>query len=156
MKEIRSYGLHHLGLLAGILVAFYTAGVHSDPIAEPLALHGIMEQMGERMQAITDGISRQEWQQVEQSAREIAEHPQPPFGEKLRILSFAGSRVTDFKQYDGETRQVAKELALLAGEQNGSAVIIAFSTLQTSCLVCHQKFRGDFQRHFYGQQSKRQ
>ena len=40
----------------------------------------------------------------------IAGHPQPPLGEKIRILMFAGTDTGKFKEYDEKTHQTARAL----------------------------------------------
>jgi len=116
---------------------------------KPLALRKIMSDLGENMQVITDGISRENWKLVEKTASQIADHPQPPFVERIKILSFVGSNVNQFKGYDNKTHNAAIALDKAARRKDGHKVITAFSILQNTCLACHQKFRKSFQEHFY-------
>jgi len=126
------------------------AGAWSDSNStESLALRKIMSDMGKNMQVITDGISREDWKLVEKAALQLAEHPQPPFTEKIRILSFVGSDVSIFKEHDKKTHDTAIALGGAAAEEDGSRVISVFSSLQNTCLTCHQRFRKSFQEHFY-------
>jgi len=120
--------------------------------AEPLALQMIMQEMGRNMQIVTDAISREDWELVAKAAPLIADHPQPPLAEKLRILSFAGTDAGRFKSLDGQTHQAAMELKEAAVEEDGIGAIAKFAALQTGCLACHQSFRKTFREHFYGQQ----
>lgn len=117
----------------------------------PLALRKIMQDMGKNMQAITDGISREDWDMVARVAPLIADHPQPPLTEKMRILSFVGSDAGKFRSYDEKTHQAAQALEQAAVRSDGKAVISSFATLQNSCLACHQSFRKPFLEHFYVQ-----
>jgi len=116
---------------------------------EPLMLRQIMRDMGTEMQVIVDAISRENWKTVETSALKIASHPQPPFTEKLRILSFSGSNISQFKQYDSNTHNIAKQLSQTANEKDSYGVTSAFYDLQNACLACHQHFRKAFIKHFY-------
>lgn len=122
----------------------------STDSTESLALRKIMQDMGKNMQAITDGISREDWALVEQNAVLLADHPQPPLGEKIRILMFAGSHLSRFKAYDSKTHEAAKGLAEVATNEDSYGVIQAFAELQKTCLDCHQTFRQTFLQHFYG------
>ncbi|MFZ5510200.1 MAG: cytochrome c [Pseudomonadota bacterium] len=122
--------------------------------AEPLVLQKIMKDMGRNMQLVTDGISREDYEAVEQAAVAIADHPQPPLGEKARIIGFIGSNMGRFKAYDGETHDNAMTLAKAAREKNGQGAIDAFHKLQGSCLACHTAFRKPFVDHFYGGSDK--
>lgn len=119
--------------------------------AKPLALRKIMQDLGKNMQVIADGISREDWEMVAEVAPLIAEHPQPPLAEKMRILSFVGSDAAKFKSHDERAHQAAQVLEQDAVRSNGQSVISSFATLQNSCLACHQSFRKPFLEHFYGQ-----
>ena len=122
----------------------------ASPAAEPLALQRVMKDMGRNMQVIVDGISREDYAVVEKAALAIADHPQSPAGEKMRILSFVGSNTARFKAFDGETHDNAMALARVSKSGNGEDAIASFQKLQSSCLACHQAFRKPFIDHFYG------
>ena len=119
--------------------------------AKPLELRRIMQDMGKNMQVITDGISREDWEMVVRAAPLIADHPQPPLAEKMRIMAFIGADMGRFKGYDEKTHQAAKVLEQAAMRGDGPAVISSFAALQNGCLACHQSFRKPFVDHFYGQ-----
>lgn len=120
-----------------------------DTPAQPLALRKIMRDMGKNMQAITGGISSEDWDLVTKFAPLIAVHPQPPPEEKVRIVTFFGAEMGRFKGLDEKSSQAAQELEQSAKRRDGPAVIGAFATLQNSCLACHQSFRKPFKEHFY-------
>jgi len=122
--------------------------------AEPLELQKVMKELGKNMQVVTDGISREDWELVAKTAPLIAAHPQPPVSEKMRIMKFMGPEMSNFKALDGETHEAAHGLEHAAHEKNGQKVIAAFQQVQTTCLNCHQTFRGKFVEHFYGSASK--
>lgn len=117
----------------------------------PLELRRIMRDMGDEMKVITGAISHEDWALVAKTAPKIADHPQPPFSEKIRILAFAGTDISQFKDLDGKTHAAAKVLGEVAVREDGHAVIDSFSALQQTCLACHQRFRTAFQEHFYGE-----
>ncbi len=137
----------------GALLASTCLQVWADDAgkAKPLALRKIMQDLGKNMQGVTDGISREDWEMVEKIAPLIADHPQPPLTEKMRILKFVGADVGKFRGYDEKTHQAAQALEQAAVRSDGQAVILSFATLQNSCLACHQSFRKPFLEHFYGQ-----
>ncbi|MFH2212645.1 MAG: cytochrome C [Pseudomonadota bacterium] len=128
----------------------------SAQAAEPLALQQIMKDLGKNMQVITDGISRGDWELVEKTAPLIADHPTPPFSEKLRILGFVGTNMDKYKEYDGETHGHAQAVGKTAKAKDGRGVILAFEKLQTSCYNCHSEFRKSFVAHFYGKKEASQ
>lgn len=78
--------------------------------AKQIVLRTIMLELNKNMQTVTDAISREDGEQMAKTAPLIADHPQPPLSEKVRILSFAGSDASKFKSFDKQTHQAAKEL----------------------------------------------
>ncbi len=108
---------------------------------EPLTLRAVMQDMGRHMQSISDGISREEWAQVEKSANSIAAHPQPSAPEKVRIMNFLGADMGKFKAHDNATHKAAQAISDAAAKGDGGGVIDAFRDTQTACLNCHREFR---------------
>ena len=145
--------INRKALIAGVVIFMTSnqtfAEIPAEPV-KPLALQNIMRDMGKNMQAITYGVSREDWALVEKTAPLIADHPEPPLGEKVRILAFVGRDIMRFKNYNDETLEAARVLGEAAARKNGYAVISHFATLQNSCLMCHKSFREPIQQHFYG------
>lgn len=141
--------------MAVVVAIASSAGRHAWADAnagtEPMQLRRIMQELGKNMQAVTDGISREDWRLVADTAPRIAEHPQPPLAEKVRILAFVGSDAGRFRRFDEQTHQAARTMEQAAKQGDGQAVVAAFATLQNSCLACHQNFRKPFVEHFHGQ-----
>lgn len=125
------------------------AGAARAPDAS--ALRTIMRELGRDMQVVTDGIAREDWALVAKTAPRLAEHPQPPLAEKMRVLGFLGNDAGAFRQHDARTKQAARALGQAAQRRDGEAVIASFATLQRSCLACHQRFRQPFVEHFHAQ-----
>jgi len=143
-------------LVAGIAIIIVCGQAFAETAAnsttgsiEPLALRKIMQDMGENMQTIADGISREDWELVEITAPQIADHPRPPLSERARIMAFVGADVSKFKGFDGKTHEAARVLGEAAARKDGYAIISNFATLQNTCLMCHQSFRKSIQEHFY-------
>jgi len=86
------------------------AGTVSEQPSEPLVLKKIMQDMGENMQVIVDGISREDWELVEKTTPLIANHPQPLMEERVKVLSFINKDASKFKSYDGKTHESAVAL----------------------------------------------
>lgn len=137
-------------LAAAAALAGSPALAEGESAVRPLELQKIMKELGRNMQAVTDGISREDWALVEKTAPLIADHPQPPLLEKTRIIGFVGSDMGKFKGYDQKTHEAAHALGQAARNRDGAAVIAAFQTLQTGCYNCHREFRKPFVEHFYG------
>lgn len=142
-----------VNLLASTCVLLSASAVNA---AEPLALQKIMKDLGRNMQTIVDGISRENWDSVEKAALLIADHRQPPFSEKIRIMDFVSTNMAKFKAYDGETHDPAQAVRKAAKARNGQGVISSFQELQTGCYNCHTEFRKAFVEHFYGRNDSAQ
>ncbi len=132
-----------------LLAAGAPALAEAEPVP-PLALRGIMQDLGRHMQTVTLGISREDWTLVEKTAPLIAQHPQPPLMEKTLILAFVGTDMGKYKSHDHKTHAAAHALAQAAKNKDGVAAIAAFQSVQTGCYGCHQEFRKPFVEHFYG------
>ena len=109
-----------------------------------------MKDLGSNMQTVTGAVSMEDWPLIEKTARLIADHPQPPMSEKLRIIAFLRTDMSRFKGYDGEVHKAAEAMGEAAKAKDGQAVIASFNTVQTACYGCHKDFRPQFLRHFYG------
>ena len=140
-------------VLVASLMGIALTAAHAQA-AEPLELRKIMKDLGKSMEIVTDGISREDWSLVEKTSYLIAEHPQPPLPEKMRIITFMGSNMSKFKRFDEQTHEAANEMAAAAQEKHGQKVISAFQKIQSSCLGCHQAFRPEFVANFYWKAAK--
>lgn len=141
------------GMIGALLATVSAISWADDATAnQPLALRKIMQDLGLHMQTITDGISRGDWALIAKVAPLVADHPQPPLGEKMRIMGFVGTNTPKFKAYDNQTHEHAQEVGDAAKAKDGAGVILAFQKLQTSCYNCHSEFRKPFVAHFYGRQ----
>jgi hypothetical protein len=156
--SVNQFGKTWAAGVAGALLVTASGSSWADNNAEasPLALRRIMQDLGRHMQTITDGISRGDWILVETTAPLVADHPQPPLGEKMRILGFVGTHMDKFKSYDEVTHAQALALGKAAKAKEGQGVILAFQQLQTSCYNCHSEFRKPFVQHFYSQKEANQ
>lgn len=152
MKYERTFKMTIATGLIGTLLATVSSMSWADANADaaPLALRQVMKDLGKNLQAITDGVSREDWELVAKIASLIADHPQPPLGEKMRILSFVGTNMGKYKAYDDATQEQAQAVGKAAKAKDGPGVILAFQKLQTSCHNCHSEFRKPFVAHFYG------
>ena len=140
------------GILAFFIVVLTSVQAFTEVLAdpvEPLELQKIMQSMGKNMQLITDGISREDWGLVEKTAPLIANHPQPPIFEKMKIFAYINTDMGAFKSFDEKTHEAAKILGKTAASKDGHAIIADFATLQDTCLMCHERFRKPFRKYFY-------
>ena len=114
-----------------------TTWADETPPKNAMVLRQIMQELDNNMQLTNHAISREDWDVVAKTALLIAEHPEPPFGEKLRIMMFFGRDISRLKQLDGQTHQAAKNLATEAKTGNRQNIMRSFNTLEQSCTNCH-------------------
>ncbi|MFO7527271.1 MAG: cytochrome c [Marinobacter sp.] len=135
------------------LVTFLISGVSyaasEEDSTNQMALQKIMQQLGHDMQEVTGSISKEDWDSVAEIAPRIADHAQPPLGEKMRILAWLGNNAGTFRTLDKEVHDAAMKMRDAATQAEGQDVIAAFAELQQACLVCHQDFRQSFRDRFY-------
>ena len=110
-------------------------GANGLQAAEPLMLQKVMKDLGRNMQAVTDGISREDWTLIEKQALLIADHPQPPLSEKVRIMGFVGTSMTKYKAYDGDTHAAAQDLGRAAIGRDGMEGIAHGAALAAARLL---------------------
>lgn len=134
--------------LIGSIVAI-TTHAHAESATQSMALREVMTRLGGDMQAVTAAISQEDWARVAELAPGIASHPQPPMGEKMRILTWLGSDAARFRGFDKTVHEAGVVMGEAAGRADGSAVIDAYRDIQQGCLACHQSFRSAFIAHFY-------
>lgn len=146
-KHLPAYGS---SIVVALLIASAALGARPEEPPEPMALQGVMQQLGRDMQAVTGAISKEDWAMVAELAPIIARHSEPPMSEKLRILRWLGTDAGKFRGFDGQVHEAAITMGEAAGRGDGEAVIASFAKVQQSCLGCHQIFRKPFVEHFYG------
>lgn len=141
-------------IIVAVTLAALALPLSHAQAAEPLQLQIVMKELGKNMQVITDGISREDWKLVADTAPKVAMHPQPPAAELERIEQYLGANMHKFETFDKKAHGAAHSLEHAANKQDGHQVIAAFQKVQDACLNCHQAFRSKFIEHFYGTSGK--
>jgi cytochrome c556 len=149
MKNPKRVSAPVTALCAALLALAVLPAARADEETKPMALQGVMKQLGRDVQAVTAAISLEDWARVAELAPKIANHEQPPVMEKIRILTWLGTDAGKFRGFDGQVHDAATAMGDAAGRGDGQAVIGAFAQLQQSCLGCHQNYRTTFVDHFY-------
>lgn len=136
----------------GTLMAMSGAMTWADDSTDtpPLALRKIMQDMEKNMNIMADAISQKNWPLLARIAPLIADHRQPPFFEKMRIMGFVGTSIGKYKAYDGSVVEQAQAIGKAAKSNDVQGTELMFRTLQASCDSCHNEFQKPFVAHFYG------
>lgn len=136
-------------LLAAFTLALPAQAQTAPATADPMpGLKAVMQQLGRHMQAVAGAISAEDWAEVARLAPQIAEHPEPPLTEKVRVLTWLGTDAVKFRGLDQQVGAAANAMGDVARRGDGGAVIDAFAKVQQACLACHQGYRASFRQHF--------
>ena len=136
-----------LGILGTLICS---ANLSMALAAESLEFQGVMRDLGKHMQTVAGAIAVEDWSLVAKTSHMIGDHPKPSLVERARILSFVGTNMPKFKEFDHQTHEAAHEMEQAAAAGEGVQVINQYQKLQAGCLGCHQTFRASFVEHFYG------
>jgi len=135
-------------LIVGIVVATAGCGAPStrqtaavpEP-TEPGRLLPIMIDLGENMNAISDGLWKEDLQAVSVAALAIAEHPRVSDSERERVQAALGTSFAEFVQGDGRVHETAMRLSEVARAGDVAATLAELTELQSGCVSCHRAFR---------------
>ncbi len=149
-KHVRTAKRIAMGAI-GTLIAMIGSMTWADDGTDtpPLALRKIMQGMDKNMHIMADAISQKDWPLVERIAPLIADHRQPPFIEKMRIMAFVGTSISKYKAYDGSVAEHAQAVGKAAKSNDVQGAELMYRTLQASCDSCHNEFQKPFVAHFY-------
>lgn len=147
-RTAKKIAMGAIGTLMAMIGAMTWADDGTD--TPPLALRKIMQDMDKNMHSMADAISQKDWPVVERIAPLIADHRQPPFIEKMRIMGFVGTNIGKYKAYDRSVVEQAQSISKAAKSNDVQGTELMFRTLQASCDSCHNEFQKPFVAHFYG------
>ena len=135
------YRMHGLFLAAGLAVA---APLPADDADLPV-FREIMRELEQNLTTVTQALVREDWESVRAAAMAIAEHPDPPMGERRHIMARATSRegvsVPKVRATDQALHKVAAELAEAAERGDMEAVLDRHARVVSGCVACHDMMR---------------
>jgi hypothetical protein len=149
-KQPMPTALRFASTLSAVLLAAFTLALPAQAQTAPAAadpmpgLRGVM-QLGRHMQAVAGAISAEDWAEVARLAPQIAEHPEPPLTEKVRVLTWLG---TDAVKFRGLDQQAPRPTPWAMWPGAATAAPWTPCQVQQACLACHQGYRASFRQHF--------
>ncbi len=108
---------------------------------EPKSFRDVMIYMGEHYTKVTQGILKQDYQQLANAANVIAFHPEPPLAQRMKIIAKLGGDFLDFKSWDDKVHLSATALAQAAKDEDINAVLEHNAAMLKNCTACHIKYR---------------
>lgn len=116
------------------------AATGGEPV-DPLSLLGIMRGLESSMTRLHAGLWVEDFDEVAAAARAVAEHPQVPPEERIRIQSILGPDFPAFVTTDRTVHDAGIRLSERAMQRDTSGMLDALAQLQEACVSCHTSFR---------------
>ncbi|MFO7592516.1 MAG: hypothetical protein R6X15_00535 [Pseudomonadota bacterium] len=114
----------------------------SPCVAASDAMKEIMLDLSDGMTQINAGIWREDYQGVAAGAASIAEHPMPPFLQRIKLLAELGGDSSAFMRADDAMREAALDLKKAAMSERTDEVLVNYKVLHQRCVDCHSWYRG--------------
>ena len=128
------------GAALSLLLAGGVASAEPPPLDAPEFLEG-MRQLEQELNLLQAGWLRNDYDSVRLAAEAIAESPDPPLGERRRIMQRAGAAVGAVSAAHGHLREAAGELAEAAAHADDEAILRHHQRMLQTCIGCHALFR---------------
>ncbi len=134
-------------LLAVLALSCVTL-VSAVPASGETRLRTIMNELNTNMGRVVDGVMREDFVLIEQSAKRIAEHEKAPMAERKRIVGHLKERAPVFKGIDGTLHNDAVAVAEAAAGRDMEGVLQNLARVQRGCVACHSAFRAEVMELF--------
>jgi len=97
--------------------------------------------LAQDMDRISTGLWHEDYDLIEQGARNIAQHPKIPPRQLATIKQALGRQFKTFVQYDKRVHHTATQLVDAAEARDWSAVLDHHEQLTRGCVTCHTAYR---------------
>jgi cytochrome c556 len=105
------------------------------------SLKAIMQGLQASMATLHLALWLEEFEAVAAAAREVADHPQVPAAERLRIQSVLEDDFAAFAAADRRVHDTSLRLRDAALQRDTAAVLSALADVHVGCVACHTRFR---------------
>ncbi len=108
---------------------------------EPTALQQIMQDLGDNLAEISDGLLNHDLELTAKGAKAIAEHPKIPPEQVHLVAKELGPEMPVFKQFDVRVHNLALEISAAATAGDREAAVSGFHRLVDGCIACHDAYK---------------
>ena len=123
--------------LAGLMLALaHTVAISDDAPSLKVIMQGLRDNLVE----ISDGLLKDDFEQVIQGATSIAEHPQIAPAQVQLVASALGPEMAAFKQLDNVVHDLSLEISASAKALDRDAAILSYQRMIEGCLDCHRTY----------------
>ena len=126
---------------AALVVAVLAMPLASTAAAD--TFQSVMQGLADDMNRVQSALFVEDFDTATEAAEAIADHPKPSLGERRRVLSAVGSRISEFRALDQRVHETAKGLANAARDQDRDQSIRYHGRLVNACIACHSAFRDE-------------
>lgn len=109
-------------------------------------LTAVMQELGEKMNALNDAIFKDDWVGMSTASGVIAEHPHVAPNELAAISKALGKEMQQFKEWDHLVHKNALSLRKAAADKDMKQVLSSHRTIMSGCVSCHIQFRAKVQK----------
>jgi hypothetical protein len=125
-----------LGLASLVIVLLPAIALTS----EPTTLKAIMQGLRESLIVISDGLLKDNFDQIARGAAEIANHPKIPAEQVQLVAQELGPEMATFKQLDLNVHNLSLEIVAAAKAQDRDAALASYQQLIEGCFECHHAY----------------
>ncbi|MDD3447503.1 MAG: cytochrome c [Gammaproteobacteria bacterium] len=115
--------------------------LHGMPALAGPNLQEVMKTLGDDLCRASGALLQEDYPALAAAARDIAGHPRPGMGERLKILAGLGKDAERFRSADSAVHDAATSLAEAAELKDAQAAAAHYAQLVGQCVECHAGFR---------------
>ena len=104
-------------------------------------LKEIMQGLRNDFVRIGDGLLHDNFEQIAEGARGIAEHPRIPPEQVKRVATELGAEMPGFKQMDKQVHDLSLQIKTAAEASDRDTALRSFLNMTEGCIACHVIFK---------------
>ena len=124
-------------LATALLWLLTVSPIHAEEQPFKLTMQGLLK----NCQAIVEGIMREDYGQIANSAEAIAFHQGPSPSKRMAIFNELGIEAMSFTMFDDSLRSKASKVKKAAEAKDQKEVINQFAEMMQGCANCHNSYR---------------
>lgn len=144
MKQHYKTGLVFSTLIFSLVLIGNISAIETT--TQAVSLKGIMQNLLNDTQKITEGMFLDNFEMIEKAANNIATHPEVPKAAKLKLMKAFGPKMSDFKSHDIRVHNAAVKINKAAKEKDMETVLKQYQQMISNCQSCHNNFKSKAQQ----------
>ncbi len=108
---------------------------------DKVTLKSVMQGLLKSHLEVTEAIVLQDFETIQVAAHNIAHHPKPGMGTKMKLVANLGTEMAKFKSYDDVVHNAAVDLEKSAKDKNMDLVLQNYGKILQGCQACHGQYK---------------